>query len=78
MRIHTLAQRDVLPLRRAHSKLVRPPHVTASPPMGLPKREPVMNEPYKAPPTTSCRLRQVTQIFFPDKTPRAIRRQQWT
>jgi hypothetical protein len=77
MRGRTPVQRDVLPLRRAHSKLVRPPHVTA-PPMGLRKRDSAMNEPYKAPPTTSACLRQDTRSVLPDETRCVMRGQRWT
>jgi hypothetical protein len=77
MRVHTPVQRDVLALGWEHSKLVRPPHVTA-PPMGLRKRDSAMNTTYKAPPTTSACLSQDTSNVLLDKTRCATWGQRWT
>jgi hypothetical protein len=77
MRGDTPVQRDVLPLGREHSKLVRPPHVTA-PPMRLWKRDLAMTAPYKGPPTTNAPLKHDTSTFLPYETRYVMWSQRWT
>jgi hypothetical protein len=77
MRFHASTQRDVLSPSRAHSELVRPPHLSA-PPMARRKRGSAMTARYKQPPTNVGRLGYDSRNCLLDESSSVTWRQQWT